>query len=77
MKILAPDSYTSSREEFTACLTSEAELSFRPMGDLLASFSLASKAGGERNFEVFLATEATPGLRSGSGGVCLLLETAS
>ena len=62
--MLAPDSYTSSREEFTASLTSEAELAFRPMGDLLTSFSLASKGGGERNFEVFLATEATPGLRS-------------
>lgn len=63
VKVLAPESYTSSREEFVASLTSEAEVSFRPMGDLLTSFSLASKGGGERNFEVFLATEATPGLR--------------
>jgi len=62
VKVLAPGSFTTSREEFVTWLSAAAEAAFRPPGELLSSFALES-AGGGRQFEVLLATEATPGLR--------------
>lgn len=62
VKVLAPGSFTTSREEFATSLSAAAEAAFRPPGELVTSFALEA-AGGGRQFEVVLATEATPGLR--------------
>lgn len=62
VKVLAPGSFTTSREEFATSLSAAAEAAFRPPGELVTSFALEA-AGGGRQFEVLLATEATPGLR--------------
>lgn len=62
VKVLAPGSFTTSREEFATSLSAAAESAFRPPGELVTSFALEA-AGGGRQFEVVLATEATPGLR--------------
>jgi hypothetical protein len=55
-----------NKGEFISGLTSEAELAFKPMGELLSSFSVSGRDGEQRTFVVYLASEATPGLRSNS-----------
>jgi len=59
VKLLAPESFTFSKEEFIKDLESEAETAFKPMGELLHSFTALEG----RTFQVFKASEATPGLR--------------
>jgi histone acetyltransferase 1 len=63
VNVLAPGSYTCNKEEFAVSLTSDAEVSFKPMGELVNSFSISAEGRGDRTFEVYLASEATPGLR--------------
>lgn len=63
VNILAPNSFTTNKEEFVASLSSEAEVNFKPMGELVNSFTLAGDGKPEKNFEVYFASEATPGLR--------------
>ena len=59
VKVLAPGSVTSSREEFVAGLAGEEELAFQPPGELVTSWQME----GGRTAQVYLASEATPGLR--------------
>jgi len=63
VKILAPNSFTMHKEDFIASLTSEAELNFTPPGEKLTSFLVDGEEGGQREFEIFLASEASHGLR--------------
>jgi len=58
-KILAPDSYTFSKEEFLKDLESDAEVGFKPMGEMLNSFTALD----DRTFQVYKCSESTPGLR--------------
>jgi histone acetyltransferase 1 len=59
VKILAPDSCTFSKEEFLRDLESENETGFRPMGELVNSFTALQ----DRTFQVYKCSESTPGLR--------------
>jgi len=63
VNVLAPNSVTMNKEEFVVSLDSDSEVNFKPMGDLVNSFSLSDKEGVDRTFEVYFASEATPGLR--------------
>jgi len=58
VKILAPESYTDSKEQFLKEVVSEEETSFRPMGELVHSFSSNGK-----QYEVYKCGESTPGFR--------------
>lgn len=59
VKVLAPESFTLSKEEFIRELESENETGFRPMGELVNSFT----AFDNRTFQVYKCSESTPGLR--------------
>jgi len=59
VKILAPDSYTDSKEKFLKEVASEEETGFRPMGELVHSFT--SNEG--KHYEVYKCKESTPGFR--------------
>jgi len=59
VKILAPESYTLNKEEFMRDIESDAEVGFKPMGELLNSF----EAMDGRTFQVYKCSESTPGLR--------------
>jgi len=59
VKILAPESFTFSKEEFLKDLDSENEKNFRPMGEMINSFTALE----DRTFQVYKCSEATPGLR--------------
>merc|ERR1712013_377063 len=63
VKILAANSFTMHKEDFVASLNSQAELNFTPPGEKLTSFLVDGMNGGQREFEIFLASEASPGLR--------------
>jgi len=59
VKILAPESYTDSKEQFLKDVASEEETGFRPMGELVHSFTSSSG----KQFEVYKCRESTPGFR--------------
>jgi len=59
VKILAPDSYTDSKDQFLKDVSSEEETGFRPMGELVHSFT--SDTG--KQFEVYQCQESTTGFR--------------
>ncbi|XP_023348942.1 histone acetyltransferase type B catalytic subunit [Eurytemora carolleeae] len=59
LKILAPGSATENKEEFVKQLSSAKETGFRPIGDLVHSFS-----SDDKTYEVYSCTESTPGFRS-------------
>lgn len=59
VKILAPESFTFSKEEFMKDLDSENEKNFRPPGEMINSFTALE----DRTFQVYKCSEATPGLR--------------
>jgi len=58
IKILAPGSFTESKEEFTKHLASTDETGFRPMGEMVHSFK-----SNDRTFEVYKCDESTPRFR--------------
>lgn len=59
VKILAPDSFTDSKEQFLKEVASEEETGFRPMGELVHSFT--STEG--KQYEVYKCRESTSGFR--------------
>jgi len=58
IKILAPGSFTESKEEFTKHLASTDETGFRPMGEMVHSFK-----SNDKTFEVYKCDESTPRFR--------------
>jgi len=60
VKILGPESFTESKDEFIKYLTSPAETSFRPPGEMVHSF----KSSDDKTFEVYKCDESTTGFRS-------------
>jgi len=58
VKILAPDSFTTSKETFISRVTSEEEQNFRPMGELVDTISVEDKT-----YEVYRCLESTPRFR--------------
>ena len=59
VKILAPDSFTDSKEQFLKEVASEEETGFRPMGELVHTFT--STEG--KQYEVYKCRESTSGFR--------------
>jgi len=58
VKILAPGSFTDSKETFLSQLNSDQEQNFRPMGELVDTISVGGKT-----YEVFRCLESTPRFR--------------
>lgn len=58
VKILAPGSFTDSKEEFLAHVNSDKETKFRPMGELVNTITEEGT-----QFEVYKCTESTPRFR--------------
>jgi len=59
VQVLAPESYTESKEQFLKHLASEQETGFRPMGELVHGFKSDGKS-----YEVYKCDESTPGFRN-------------
>merc|ERR1712110_872418 len=58
VKLLAPGSFTDSKETFLSQLNSDQEQNFRPMGELVDTISMGGKT-----YEVFRCLESTPRFR--------------
>jgi len=58
VKILAPGSFTDSKDQFLAYVNSEKETQFRPMGELVNTITNNS-----RQYEVYKCEESTPRFR--------------
>jgi len=61
IKILAPDSFTTNKDEFVRELTEENN--FHPIGEKIHSFMKEDGNGLVRNYEVYRCDESTPGFR--------------